>query len=203
MIEPKIENIGAFRNMAAETIRHACDGGEGLRGLDDPIYALVASMQADRDKGRSRNETRRIEKWKAPFSSCAFLCHYLLETLFREDHRPDWIGREAKQPLSRLMWEPAPAKTYRKGSGLHPGDIIGIWPKGDGNKAHVLTVISYDPETHVLISGEYGQPHGAIKKHNISNGLIGRRKIQRVLPLAKVLDQVAEIYEKERPKNGA
>lgn len=201
----EVGELEQYRELADELIRHACDSGDGKgRGIDDPVYAQVASMQADRDAGRSRNRTSKKEGWF--FSSCAFLCHWWLESAFPDAIAAGalpWVGREKQKinPLSRLIWGHG-SRAPTRFDVFQPGDILCCWPPKRGNKAHIFVALEHDPESGTLVSGDYGQPGGRICTRKVrwtKRGLkIGKsRYVYRVMMLSDVRDMVAEFEPTE------
>lgn len=182
------------QKLAVAHLEWACDGG-GV-GLDHPTYRLVASMSEDRRAGRSRNETARIQGWRHPFSSCAFLGHWLLEVL---GVRLPWVGRDIpKNPLSRLAWATrqdgsALARTPQGAEDLSPGDIFVVWNDTSPNTkdAHVECVIDSVPASGIVQVAAYGQPGGALRTRMVGElggkVTIGGRVLRRHLPLLEVL----------------
>jgi hypothetical protein len=183
-----------YRKMAVKFAEHACNGSRG-RGFSDPVYRLIASKEEDRKMGRSRDETAQIQRWQQKFSGCAFLCHWMLECL---GIKLPWVGREKNQPLSRLCWPPAPAKTPGLKSKFEGGDILAVWNLPSGTDAHVMVVIDHLPSDGVLLTADYGQPGGgALRNRNLSTRwsatdktealFADGRQIKRWLPLMDAL----------------
>lgn len=168
----------------------ACGGGAG-RKLDDPVYISIASNAEARAAGVSLYELSKRQHWAHPFSSCAYLGHWLLEVLGVQF---PWVGREnhATNPLTRIAYTAPQSRAPRAGERLSAGDILLI-----GNSAHtwhIQAAIEHDPDSQTLVVGEYGQEpvlgcHVAPKAMRWVAGRwwVGERPLERVLPLEDVI----------------
>lgn len=172
----------------------ACGGGAG-RKLDDPVYLSIASNAAAREAGKSLYQLSREQHWKSPFSSCAFLGHWLLEILGVQF---PWVGREqhATNPLTRLAYTAPQSRAPKPDEHLLAGDIVLIGR--DAHTWHIQATIEHDPDSHTLVVGEYGQEpglgcHVASKTMRKVGGLwwVGDRPLERVLPLEDVVRAAA------------
>jgi len=169
----------ALRTFAIVLVEFACGRFTGGRSEDDPIYREVTE---NRDVGAARRS----------YSSCGDLAHWLLYRLGcrskivnRAEHQGFGIGKNVSRlAFDRAARNPRPDDVYRA------GDILIIWSREDTTDAHVMVALEHDPAAAPprLRSGEYGQPGGAVRDHALVEPLmIGRRKIQRVIPLLSVL----------------
>lgn len=172
----------------------ACGGGAG-RAIDDPVYRSIASNAAARAAGLSLYELSKIQHWDHPFSSCAFLAHWLLETLGVLE---PWVGRESHgtNPLTRLAYTAPQSRNPKPDEVLQCGDVILIGH--DAHTWHIQCAISHDPDGGILMVAEYGQEpllggHVASKtmRRVGAQWMVGERPLERVLPLEDVINAAA------------
>lgn len=163
-------SIEEYRQLADLLTFYAC--GASGRGEKDPVYISVT-------EGRDT---------VPGYSSCADLAHWLH---FRLGLRGSWINRKEHKGwkvglnVSRLAFSPIADKFPREP--YECGDIGIIWARTDTTDAHVLMFRGLmEPGTYA--TSEYGQPGGALKSRQISEGKIGKRKIHRVLRLQEAID---------------
>lgn len=199
LAEGIVSEIETYRKLAKEYLTVVCNGPEPLksplqgRDTKDKIYLAVI-------EGRN---------YKPPSSSCGDLGQFLP---FRLGCRQKWINREehdgwhfSGQP-GHPVWDnnvtTLAAKSVnglaRKpvlGEKLHTGDTL-VVNTSDPNTTHVSVV--YEDcvlvDGAVLITGDYGQPGGAIRARQITVTTSGRIKVQSrfldvVLPLEDVIKQ--------------
>jgi hypothetical protein len=170
-----LDELTDYRRLAWALGMWAVAGDAGRAALGDPVYEeITLGLQ----------ETAKREGWF--FSSCAFLPHWMLETLGLTLPQ---IGRTTKadQPLSRLAWNPL-AEFVKPSDELVIGDVVQIGSNGD---SHVLVVESFDGST--LHSFDYGQPGGKRRTRRVhtSGGLYvceDGRPIRRVLKLERLVE---------------
>jgi hypothetical protein len=172
-----------IRAFANELVSYACGRWTGGRSEDDPVYQQVT-------EGRDVGAARRT------YSSCADLAHWLL---YRLGSRVDFINRKEHNGwkvgvnVSALAFSPV-AEVATETDQYQAGDVLVIWSKPDGTDAHVMIALEHSGST--LVTGEYGQPGGAVREHHLAQPLlVGRRKIHRVLRLQRVC-QVSEQQHK-------
>jgi hypothetical protein len=184
------EEIDALRALAKPLLEYACDGG-----AVDEFHAHYARVTEGRDVGKMR----------AKYSSCGDLAHWLLYSLGvrlalvnRKDHQGWRMGMNVSM-LSGIQG----AANVGNLDGFRPelGDILIVWNTPGGYDAHVICVLDYDAELQLLTTAEYGQPGGAIRTHTLrapddhdpdQRPFIGRRRVQRWIRLAVVLQRAAE-----------
>lgn len=164
-------------------LEYACNPPRG-RGENDPTYQQVT-------------EGRDVGKAQKSYSSCGDLAHWIL---YRLGVRSDFVNRNENKGwkdqanISKLAFSPA-AEVPSASTQYKPGDIIIIWSEANGSDAHAI-VVSEQTGANKLETGEYGQPGGAIKNRTIKikDGVpyMGNRKVQRIIPLEKVLAMARE-----------
>lgn len=195
----------SHREMAEKLIRFACLNAAPGRLFDDPVYKAVV-------EGRQEETATYIRKWEAtpaaqrkgprPFySSCGDLAHWLL---FRLGVRFPWINRDehdgwnfqgADNNVTTITCRPIGSNKIARpvGSNMRffAGDILVVGTASPGT-THVSCVIEHVPEMDLLVTGDYGQPHGAIRDTpvDIVGGKLRRGK--RMIDSVLVLDEVIE-----------
>jgi hypothetical protein len=180
------EEIDHRRAYVRQLLEWACVGGRNDE--DHPNYTAVTE---GRDTGAMQKK----------FSSCGDLAHWLL---YRLGCRQPWINRKEHlgwkvgTNVSTLAFT-APASVRQPpvpGAPFDTGDILIVWNNDDGTDAHVMVVHSFSASPFRLIVGEYGQPGGHVAERSLDRRqgafYIGRRRVQRWLPLALVLTDAAE-----------
>lgn len=170
--------LSTYRSLAVRLIEHA--SGPHGRSEDDPIYKLVT-------------ENRDVGKMRAQYSSCGDLAHWLL---FRLGVRLPWINRDEhggwRVGQNVMLLRPRGLVSQVHATDVFgAGDVLLIW--STGYDAHVMTVREYSPPR--LLTGEYGQPGGAVREHVLTQQsgrlIVGRRFLQEWLPLDAVLQAAA------------
>jgi hypothetical protein len=163
------------RAFATEFVEYACGKLTGGRSENDPVYQAVTE---GRDRGRLQKT----------YSSCGDLAHWLLFRMgcrSRFINRKEHLGWKVGANVSALAFSSL-AEAATETAVYHAGDILIIWDKPTATDAHVLVVLEHAGEK--LISGEYGQPGGAVREHDLKRpGWIGKRKMQRALRLSRVM----------------
>jgi hypothetical protein len=180
------EEVDALRAHVPSLLDWACIGGK----LDES-HPNYVSVTEGRDAGRMQKA----------YSSCGDLASWLL---FRLGCRQPWVNRaehkgwRVGRNVSALATE-APAAVRQlpvPGALFDTGDILICWNNDDGTDAHVMVVHSFTASPFRLIVGEYGQPGGHVAERSLDRRqgafYIGRRRVQRWLPLALVLTDAAE-----------
>lgn len=159
-------------------IEWACGPPKG-RNENDPVYQQITE---GRDVGQAQKS----------YSSCGDLAHWML---YRLGVRSDYVNRNEnggwkdQKNISNLAFSPA-ASTPTSSTSYNPGDIIIVWNESNGSDSHAIVVTGQTGST--IQTGEYGQPGGAEKEHKIQikdgKPYIGKRQIQKVIPLEKVIE---------------
>lgn len=156
-----LTSLGDYRRLAWALVQFAVNEEQGRPAFGDPVYEnITLGLQ----------QTAREQGWF--FSSCAFLPHWMLETLGLV--RP-YVGRstDADEPLSRLAWgDDSEAVRLTDEEPFGPrfltGDIVQIGSNGD---SHIFVVVDYTPPTTdhegTMISADYGQPGGALRTRRV------------------------------------
>jgi hypothetical protein len=179
-----------------ELVEEACGGKQG-RNENDPVYQQVTE---GRDVGAAQKS----------YSSCGDLAHWML---YRMGVRSDYVNRnenggwKAAQNISNLAFKCPAAEVPSLNTQYKPGDIALIWNNSDGTDAHAMVVV--EQKGNQLVVGEYGQPGGAIHTRTIKTqegaAFVGKRQIQRVIPLDKALAIArdrGELVDIELPNSG-
>lgn len=181
MIDEKI-----VRDFAAELIRYACGQYTGGRAEDDPVYKRIT-------------ESRDVGAMQQSYSSCGDLAHWLLFRLgcrARFVNRKEHRGWRSGANVSALAFSPV-AQDAKPTDHYRAGDVLIIWIRSDATDAHVLVALEHTQD--MLVSGEYGQPGGAVRVHHLTRpGFIGQRKIQKVIRLDRALaysDEQGQLVE--------
>ncbi|MFZ5890638.1 MAG: hypothetical protein ACOY0T_06165 [Myxococcota bacterium] len=168
------------RTFATELLHYACGKWSGGRSEADSIY-------------REITEGRDVGAAQRTYSSCGDLAHWLL---FRMGCRSAFVNRKehlgwktganvSSLAFCKLAEDALPDDVYKA------GDILIIWSRADTTDAHVMIALEHLPPK--LISAEYGQPGGAIREHTLSTpGVVGKRKIHKVLRLMRVLEDAEQ-----------
>jgi hypothetical protein len=167
------EELHRLRELASAFLDVATSGVAG-RSEADPIYQAIT-------------EGRDVGAQQRTYSSCGDLCHWLLYRLgvrLPIVNRAEGAGWVTAKNVSRLAWAPQ-ARAPRTGEVYQLGDILTVWDHPKGTDAHVLVVREH-VAGHVH-SADYGQPGGARRMRPLLKGLLGGRRLQRVLPLSEVL----------------
>lgn len=173
-------------NRIPDWLRIATDGEKG-RGESDPVYRAIT-------EGRDVGEV---------YSSCGDLCHWLL---FRLGIRSPYINRAEHRGwrmgmnIGYLMWRCPEARPPHTGEVYSPGDILAVWNEPNGTDAHVLVVREH--QGSLVMSADYGQPGGKIRTRVLQRGMLGDRKLQRVIPIQRALwaaEQRGELVDESMP----
>lgn len=167
-----MNQIDELRALALQYLDLATDGDRG-RGEADPIYQAIT-------EGRDRG---------AFYSSCGDLAHWLLFRLgvrHQLVNRAEGRGWRVGRNISRLCWSNPYVRPPRPGERYRAGDILVVWNDPTGTDAHALVVREHVGS--LIHSADYGQPGGAQRARLLSRGMLGDRKLNRVLPLARVID---------------
>ncbi len=143
-------------------------------------------------------EGRDVGVMQARYSSCGDLAHWLL---YRLGVRLPWVNRAEFKGwvvganVSKLASNPC-SQTPGLSTNYETGDVAVIWNNPTGDDAHVIVCASQMAANGDLITAEYGQPGGRLgpRAFVVEHGSrhCGKRKIQRWLPLAFVLEIAAE-----------
>jgi len=150
------------REIAHAYVLFAIDGERG-RPETDPTYIQHTE---GRDQGASR----------AGYSSCGDLVHGMW---FRVGVRAKWVNRAANGTyqvganISKIAggMPSLGRRTFRPGSQLNPGDALIIWNQADSSDAHTFVVLNHTGDD--LISADYGQPGGAMRRRTVEWRTIG------------------------------
>ena len=193
------------RHVAAELLRFACLSREPGRPFTDPVYKAVTEGRQDQTAAYIRAWEQRPPATRGPrpfYSSCGDLAHWML---FRLGVRFRWINRAehdgwhyvgadnnvttlCRTPLGTNPIAVKPKLTER----FEAGDILIVGTAMPGT-THVTCVIEHRPESGYLLTGDYGQPHGALRDKSVievRGGKLwrGNRSIDSWLPLDEVID---------------
>jgi hypothetical protein len=164
------------RGFATELIHYACGKWTGGRDEDDAVYRAVTE---DRDRGALQQR----------YSSCGDLAHWLLYRLGCRSkfiNRQEHLGWRVGRNVSKLAFAP-PAQDAKPTDLYAAGDVLVIWSNDTATDAHVMVVLHHEGTD--LVCGEYGQPGGAVREHELSRpGWVGRRRIRKVLRLMRALE---------------
>lgn len=165
-----------LRAFAAELVSYACGRWTGGRSEDDAVYREVTE---DRDRGPAQRA----------YSSCGDLAHWLL---YRLGCRSRYVNRKEHQGwvpgvnVSRLAYC-AVADAATDDDRYFAGDVLIGWSRPDTTDAHVAIALEHreiEPGRWLLVSGEYGQPGGAIREHLLrAPRALGVRRVERVVRL--------------------
>ncbi len=164
-------SLSDLRQLALAYLDLATDADRG-RSETDPLYIAITE---ERDFGKG-------------YSSCGDLAHWLL---FRLGVRCSWVNRAESATgwkMGANIWRLVSCPASRgpiEGEHYEPGDILVIYNDPQGKDAHALVVREH--RGHELLTADYGQPGGARRNRPFVRGLIGSRKLQRVLPLGDAL----------------
>ncbi len=137
--------------------------GETGRPESDPRY--IAQTEG-RDQGAARSS----------YSSCGDLVHGLW---YHVGCRSSWVNRKANasyaigQNISKICGTlpNLGRRTLQPSSIILPGDAMVIWERQDTTDAHTFVCLEHDGDT--LLSGDYGQPGGALRRRKLVWETIG------------------------------
>lgn len=206
-----------FRALARDLIVYACNGpaphGKGVEGRrapdpgfpGDPVYNAVT-------EGRHASEIARLVRWlKKPvgprpfYSSCGDLAHWLF---FRLGARQKWINRHELDGWHYGENTPADNNvttlSAKSVNGVRRavtvdtifqcGDVV-VVNEHDPGTTHVRVVLAHWPEEGKLLTGDFGQPGGAIRESAVTiegkRMKLGSRYADSHVVLSDVLDQAA------------
>ena len=153
--EIPLNGLGDYRRLAWALTEFAVNESTGRPAFGDEVYSGITLGLQD---------AARQQGWF--FSSCAFLPHWMLETM--GVLRP-YVGRstDADEPLGRLAWG-EDSQAVKTDDRFLTGDILQIGSNGD---SHIFVVLEYDPPTAEhqgrLLSADYGQPGGALRTRRV------------------------------------
>jgi hypothetical protein len=171
-----LDRIAAYRLLARVLVNHACGGSAG-RPESDPVY------RDDVTEGRDAGAMQRA------YSSCGDLAHWLL---YRLGVRESWINRRehyrgwrAGENIAAFCWRPCPSRRPHVAERFGAGDVLVIYSQPDSSDAHALVVLEHEGD--YILSGDYGQPGGALRRRRLSGQDLGGRTIQHVLTLPMAL----------------
>ncbi len=175
-----MNRLEAYRLCARKLVEYACGDTSG-RSESDPVYQRVT-------------EGRDVGAAQAKYSSCGDLAHWMLYRLGaresfvnRAENKPwGWrVGRNVSQLCyNKLVHEPKPGERFA------PGDILVVFNDPGGRDAHVLVALEHNGD--VVLSGDYGQPGGALRTRTLRDGRLGGRELQYCLPLGMALSGTME-----------
>lgn len=139
--------------------------GETGRGELEPRY--IAQTEG-RDVGAARG----------PYSSCGDLVH---GAWYDVGCRSFWVNRKAngtyrdRMNISAICYSlpPLGRRTLQPDSLILCGDAFVIWNKDDTSDAHTFLVLDHIRETGMLLSADYGQPGGALRRRKLVWETIG------------------------------
>lgn len=147
-------DIETIRELAAMMASYAATGGTMIATVPCPLSAPIYSEVTMGLLAKSKKEG-----WY--FSSCAYLCHWVLECLGLEDLPA--IGRTGKadNPLSRLAYHPL-SEPIKADTAYRSGDCVQI---GSTNlSAHIYMALAdtesrdtISPDSTGILGAHYGQ----------------------------------------------
>lgn len=188
------------RLAAGDLIRAACRSREPGVLLTSPIYEAVTEGRQSKTASQIQLWSQRDPRSRGPrpfYSSCGDLAHWLL---YRLGVRFDWINRDEHDGWSfrgannnvTTLYANQLARRVRPDSRFFTGDIL-IVGTAMPNTTHVTCVLEHVPEMEYLLTGDYGQPHGALRDaHPVfeSEGKLwrGQRSVDVVLSLGEVVE---------------
>jgi hypothetical protein len=196
--EPYAPNPDAslWSDAAVALVEYACGGAAG-RTKDDPVYLAVV-------------EHRDVPPFRARYSSCGDLAHWLLERLGLDE---PWVNRASLghyhvgANVSALAGCPVHRAPGSADWVPRPGDILEIWNAAGGADAHVCVYLGPGSTPAHARIGNYGaggmsaaaSPGANIRDtvltYQAVGWVLGLRKVQRVIPLA------AAVLLSRRPPN--
>ncbi len=157
MLDPNRPNPDPLRSLAYD---YAWDmvGGEGGRSEFDPFY--IQEGTEGRDQGSARQS----------YSSCGDLVHGLW---YHVGCRSNWVNRKQNntyrvgQNISKICFTlpNLGRRTLQPSSLILPGDAMVIWERDDTTDAHTFVCLEHD--AGVLLSADYGQPGGALRRRKL------------------------------------
>lgn len=159
MFDPHRPNSDPLRALAREYAWHMVDGENG-RSEFDPVYVHEGTEGRDQGSARVR------------YSSCGDLVH---ATWFRVGCRSTWVNRAANgsyrigQNISKIC-HTLPnlgRRSLQPDSILLAGDAIVIWERDDTTDAHTFVCLDHDRDAGILLSADYGQPGGALRRRKL------------------------------------
>jgi len=174
-----------WQTAAVALVEYACGISSEGRDKDDPVYQQVV-------------EGRDVAPFRARYSSCGDLAHWLLERLGLDE---PWVNRASLghyhvgANVSDLSGCPIHLVPSGADWAPAPGDILEIWNTPGGSDAHVCVYLgpgSADGKARIGNYGAGGMNAAAWPGSNISDSaltfidsawILGHRKVQRQIRL--------------------
>lgn len=192
MIRRRLRTNSEVRAAAVALTRYAVDAdGAGKRASGDPVHESITEgrrLQYERALAAGQAWAVAMSR-KGGYSSCGDLAHWLLLCLGCRDerlvNRSDDCGEIPWIPgvnLSRIQSHPAYVRAV---VGPRPwlGDVLYVQ-----SPDHVSVLLEW--RTHDIVTGDYGQPHGALRVLPIvtTGGLVrvGQRRLVGWLDVTRV-----------------
>jgi hypothetical protein len=182
----------AQREMAAMLISYAATGCTMVAAqpteVTSPIYVDVCL---------DLYRLSHVQKWAHPFSSCAYLPHWMLESLGLGS-APGIGRRHAENPLTRLAFNRY-SEELHSGDPVETGDVVWTGSNGDshvqvvlaGNSDHTVLVAEYGQEGIVDAVGRKLGGHIALKQITRAGlQFWGKKPARRILRLSRLLEEV-------------
>jgi hypothetical protein len=188
MPDPYVPNpdISLWQMAAVALVEYACGTTPHGRDKDDPVYQAVT-------------EGRDVAPFRAKYSSCGDLAHWLLERLGLDE---PWVNRRSLghyrvgMNVSDLSACPIHSVPHGADWAPRPGDILEIWNAASGSDAHVCVYLGPGSTPGKARIGNYGaggMNSAAWPGSNISDSalvwtdgvwVLGHRHVQRRIQLA-------------------
>jgi len=186
-IKPEPPALYLWQDAAVALVEYACGWSAG-RSKDDPVYLAVV-------------EHRDVPPWRAHYSSCGDLAHWLLERLGLDE---PWVNRASlgHYRIGANVASLAGCPIHSLPSGAdwqpEPGDILEIWNAATGSDAHVCVALDGSLPGR-LRTGNYGAggmsaaatPGAKVADsplvHTPTGWMLGSRHVQRVVRLADAI----------------
>lgn len=117
----------------------------------------------------AQTEGRDVGAARGPYSSCGDLVH---GAWFDVGCRSHWVNRKENGSyqvganISKICYSLAPLgrRTLQPDSLILCGDAFVIWNKDDSSDAHTFLALEHNRETGELLSADYGQPGGGLRR---------------------------------------
>jgi hypothetical protein len=159
MFDPSRPNPDPLQRRARDYAWYMVNGELGRSELD-PVY--IHDGTEGRDQGAARGT----------YSSCGDLVHGLW---FHVGCRSNWVNRKANgtykvgQNISKICYTlpNLGRRTLCPTSLILAGDAMIIWERPDTTDAHTFVCLDHDPGAGILLSADFGQPGGALRRRKL------------------------------------
>lgn len=184
MIDPASISQPWFRQVAYDFVMDAVNGEHG-RPESDLKYV---AMTEGRDQGIRHTS----------YSSCGDLVHGLW---YHVGVRSSWCNRAANGTyrvganISKIANESPNLcrRTLQPGSIILPGDAMVIWNDPKTTDAHTFVCLELGDDG-ILLSGDYGQPGGALKRRRLEWKTIGGTSVPFVVGLKSGVQKRVHVW---------